>query len=436
MTSDPCVARLLTLAFLVHCGSAQEPLAALVKQAQRSVVTVFARDEGTQGTGFFIRPQVLLTNSHVVRDSHDLAAENIEGDTITIESVLVNDPQRDLAILRTRAAGHPLPLAANLPEAGERVFVVGSPLGFAQTVTDGIVSAVRQVPTEGLLLQISAPISEGSSGSPVINSSGAVVGVATFKIIGGESLNFAIPAQYAAEMLQRVADRAGPPMPQQQSSALPPPAKDPFVEGMGLVMREDYAGALPFLELAAAKNPKYADTWFYMGLSQSKVGRFQQAIDSYRLALRIKPDADTFYNLGLCFLNLYQPDEELKAFQAAVALKPGFAKAHFEIGNVRAFRKEIVEAEQSYKLAIQSKPNYEDAYLALAALYEGQKRRAEEIGTLQEFLKSVPSSVQGHYRLALAFLATDDRPSALQEYVLLKGVDQAQAEQLYRQIYK
>ena len=399
-------------------------------------MTVFARDEGTQGTGFFIRPQVLLTNAHVVRDSHDLVAESIDGNSITIESVLLNDPQRDLAILRARASGPPLLLAPDLPEAGERVFVVGSPQGLAQTVTDGIVSAVRESPTEGRLLQISAPISEGSSGSPVINGSGVVVGVATFRIVGGESLNFAVPAQYAAEMLRQVADRAGPPMPQPQSSAHPRPSKDPFVEGMGLVIRKDYAGALPFLELAAAKNPKYADTWFYIGLSQSKMGKFQQAIDSYSLALRIKPDADTFYNLGLCFLHLSRADEELKALQSAVALKPGFALAHLEIGNVRALRKEIAEAEQSYKLAIQSKTNYEEAYLALAALYEGQKRRAEEIGTLQEFLKSLPSSVQGHYRLALAFLATDDRLSALQEYVVLKGADQALAEQLYRQIYK
>ena len=81
----------------------------------------------------------------------------------------------------------------DLPSVAERILVVGSPMGLEQTVNEGIVSAVREVPSVGKILQISAPISPGSSGSPVINMKGEVIGVATFQLIEGQNLNFAIP---------------------------------------------------------------------------------------------------------------------------------------------------------------------------------------------------------------------------------------------------
>lgn len=88
-------------------------------------------------------------------------------------------------------------LTKESPEVAERVIVVGSPLGLEQTVSEGIISAVRDIPVLGKIFQISAPISEGSSGSPVVNMKGEVIGVASFTTTEGQNLNFAISGEQA-----------------------------------------------------------------------------------------------------------------------------------------------------------------------------------------------------------------------------------------------
>jgi len=78
--------------------------------------------------------------------------------------------------------------------------VLGSPLGLENTVTEGIVSALRLTQEKEDIFQISAPISKGSSGSPVVNMRGEVIGVATFQLINGQNLNFAVPGKYVVDL--------------------------------------------------------------------------------------------------------------------------------------------------------------------------------------------------------------------------------------------
>ena len=96
--------------------------------------------------------------------------------------MLAVDAEGDIALLRVDAGGtqvRPLALDRTSPQEGESVVVIGNPLGLEGSVTNGIVSAVRDIPTFGRIIQITAPISPGSSGSPVVNMQGQVIGVAT-----------------------------------------------------------------------------------------------------------------------------------------------------------------------------------------------------------------------------------------------------------------
>ena len=120
-----------------------------------------------------------------------------------VKGVLAVDAEGDIALLKIDPPAtpiRPLPLDKTSPQEGESIVVIGNPLGLEGSVTNGIVSAVRDIPTFGRIIQITAPISSGSSGSPVVNMQGQVIGIATLQITGGQSVNFAIPSERISQL--------------------------------------------------------------------------------------------------------------------------------------------------------------------------------------------------------------------------------------------
>ncbi len=170
-------------------------LPSLVKAVSPSVVSVHVeRNDGSksQGTGFFVQANgVVVTNYHVVVGATRINAVMKGGANLFCTGILTLDETRDLALLKFSGKNLPsLDLAQEEAiTVGETIAVIGSPKGLEQTVTSGIVSAVRS-DEDWEKIQISAPVSPGSSGSPVVNMRGEIVGVATF-FVSGQSLNFA-----------------------------------------------------------------------------------------------------------------------------------------------------------------------------------------------------------------------------------------------------
>lgn len=181
---------------------AQEDLPHLIARIQPAVVTVIIYDVSGKvignGSGFFIDPQGhLITNYHVLSRGARAEIKTQDGRRYPIKMVMAEDQKADLIKVRVDLpadAPHSyLQVSATRPMVGERVLVIGSPMGLDQTVTDGMVSGIRLLPGMGEMLQISAPISPGSSGGPVVNVKGEVLGVARGFLTRGQNLNFAIP---------------------------------------------------------------------------------------------------------------------------------------------------------------------------------------------------------------------------------------------------
>jgi S1-C subfamily serine protease len=202
----------------VLTGEHRDDLPGLVKRIQPAVVTVIAynaQDEAMfQGTGFFIEPGgCFLTNCHVLAQASRAEVRTSEGRCYPVKGVVAADRTWDLVVAAVACPPEGvsgLGITRDLPEVGERVAVVGSPLGLEQTLSDGVVSALRWT-SAGNYLQISAPVSTGSSGSPVINMKGEVVGVASLQVIKGQNLNFAVPGSRAFALQQKaVATRTVP----------------------------------------------------------------------------------------------------------------------------------------------------------------------------------------------------------------------------------
>jgi S1-C subfamily serine protease len=215
MTSSRMLACLAALSLAVPLAAVD--LKELNHRARGSVVLLKNLDAGghevAEGTGFVIEGGYILTNHHVVDGASRMQAVLPDKSVLELPGVLAQDAEHDLAILKA-PANHlmPLPLVRPGPtEPGERVVVLGNPMGFASSLSDGIVSAYRENGIDeepdfikGPLLQITAPISHGSSGSPVMNLNGEVVGVAVAVYEGGQSLNFAVPASSVRRLLARV----------------------------------------------------------------------------------------------------------------------------------------------------------------------------------------------------------------------------------------
>ena len=181
----------------------------IAERAFPSVVLLLMSDASGQpvslGSGFFVLPNVIATNVHVVSGASigyaKLVGQNAK---LTVKGIVGSDPGRDLVLLAVSDASAP-PLTIGNSEqlaVGDSVFSVENPKGLEGTFSQGIVSGIRTVDSDQLL-QITAPISPGSSGGPVMDVKGAVVGVAVATIKGGQNLNFAIPASYLKPLLAR-----------------------------------------------------------------------------------------------------------------------------------------------------------------------------------------------------------------------------------------
>jgi len=159
-------------------------------------VAVVSTDNG-DGSGFVVRHQdgntLLITNAHVV-EGFDSATIKWSDGTQDSAAVLANaggsSPQTDLALLEVRGTrGKPLQLKSVKPNVGADIVAIGAPKGLEFSLTRGVVSSLRD---DGEILQIDAPINPGNSGGPVLDHTGCVVGVATFKLADSEGLNFAV----------------------------------------------------------------------------------------------------------------------------------------------------------------------------------------------------------------------------------------------------
>ncbi len=181
-----------------------EAIAARAVPATVTIVT-FDADGDTLGlgSGFIVRPTgVIVTNHHVMAGAVSAAVVLASGERYDRVQALDTDPGADLAILKIPGYGLPtLATTSVMPRVGAKVVAVGNPLGLSRTVSEGIVSAMRLYDGRELM-QMSAAISPGSSGGPVLNARGEVVAVATSYLKVGQSLNFAVPVRYAMGLVE------------------------------------------------------------------------------------------------------------------------------------------------------------------------------------------------------------------------------------------
>ncbi|MBT2512003.1 trypsin-like peptidase domain-containing protein [Arthrobacter sp. ISL-30] len=187
---------------------------AIIENVQPSVVTVFTQDGVGSGV-VYAADGLILTNEHVVRGNSDVEVAFADGQRVA-GTVRATDPISDLALVEAQRTGLPAAkFQTDLPRIGELAVVIGSPLGFENTATSGIISGLhRQIPGSAAssqslvdLIQTDAAISPGNSGGAVVNSRSEVIGISEAYIppqSGAVALGFAIPAATAVRVAEQL----------------------------------------------------------------------------------------------------------------------------------------------------------------------------------------------------------------------------------------
>lgn len=211
----------------MSASAAASELSDLAEKTKPSVVLLTVEDAAGRkigtGTGFFASTDGrIITNHHVIEGGARIVATLSDGSKRAILGLLASDEPRDIAILAAEGENFPaLALgSSSAVKPGDEVVVIGSPLGLSGTISVGIVSAIRahgvgekddeKVRTDSWGIQITAAISPGSSGSPIMTKSGDVVAVAVGTLNGAQALNFGVPIEVAKGMLHDLGPQARP----------------------------------------------------------------------------------------------------------------------------------------------------------------------------------------------------------------------------------
>lgn len=340
-------AALLMAALSVSTPAVAKTPSQVFEEVSARVVVVEVYDaKGTQigqGSGVIIAPGEVATNCHVLKGADRLQVRH--GQVRHPARMHLSDAERDLCqITAVGLTARPAAIGATkLLKVGSRVYAVGAPKGLELTLSEGIVSGLREV-AGGRFIQTTAPISPGSSGGGLFDENGVLVGLTTFYMSEGQNLNFALPIEWLKELPTRhkVQTPTG-------SSTVGWQAK-----ALALESQRDWDGLLAHARQWVNAQPKNAEGWFSLGLAYDKLNQSVKAVEAYQQALRLNPeDAMAWYNLGVAYVYLGDPlAKAVDAFQQALRLNPENADAWANLGAAYAVmgrRDQVMEVYRRLK---------------------------------------------------------------------------------------
>ena len=390
----------------------------------------------------------------------------IDGKKFVVKGVLAIDGEGDLAMLQVdvpTALAIPLPIVRSVPQEGESIVVVGNPFGLEGSVSNGIVSAVREISGYGKIIQITAPISPGSSGSPVVNMYGQVIGIAT--LAGGRG----------TEPEFRRARRTDPPAQSQRAADVSSltaetqknkrsAAERFYSQGVAQLSRDDYARALQFFEKAAEIDPNYAEAWYQAGFCYGLLDAIRMRLKAsrqaarlrpewaeafrqyrcvefrsrpvqgsgraYRQAMRIEDKPDTQYSLGLSLSKLNRTDEEILAYRRAIAMKPDHANALERLGAAYFKQKRYADSASTYEQLKTYKPDAK-TYNALGESYLELNKPDDSLQAFNSALGYDPEFDKARYNLGRTYLKLGNTEMARVQYEILKNARSDWADRFY-----
>ena len=340
------------------------------KENNGSVVVINTYDKRgkliNHGSGFIVREDgAIATNYHIISNAKDIKVKS-RGKLLKVEGLIHTDIENDLVILKVKGKNLPAVKIGDIEKAtvGENIYLISSPEGHENKISEGELSLIRWVVPDVKILQITTPVLPGSSGGPVFNKNGGVIGIATFIIENKQELNFAIPIN---------------------------------------LIKDKISGG-KVIPLKNAKIKDYKKTtghWFYLGIAYDVLSMHKEAMEAYKEVIKIKPDFAWAHNsLGVAYANLGMNKEAMEAYKESIKIKPDFAWAHNNLGTIYGKLSMHKEAIEAYKEAIKINPNYAEAYFNLGVSYIMLKDGPSAFEQYKKLLELNPELAEELYNIA------------------------------------
>ncbi len=410
------------LAILPVPGHALTPGQVFDKVKDAVVVVKALDDQGAvkgQGSGVLLSSGKVATNCHVVEGG--VSYQVGRGKQLVPATLYAEDGDKDICLLDAKGIeGKPAQLGkATDLKVGDPVYAVGAPQGLELSLSDGIVAQLRGEPSP--LIQTTAAISSGSSGGGLFDKEGRLVGLTTFYLEGGQSLNFAMPVEWIGEVK---------------------PGRKPSGEGggqsewlrhaRGLDRRKDWQGLLDWCRKWTNSEPENAYAWTSLGFAYDNLDRYNDALEAHRHAISIDPEnAYAWYHLGNACYGLNRYNDAIEAYRRAIRIDPGNAYAWNNLGIAYGKLNRYNEAIEAYRRGILINPQNADAWYILGNAYCKLNRYEDAIEAYRQGIRINPEYANAWNNLGIAYFVSGNKTAALDAVRVLRRLDPAGADRLF-----
>jgi tetratricopeptide (TPR) repeat protein len=383
---------------------------------------------------------VVATNAHVVEGATRLKV--LYQKKQHEASLLYLDWDRDVCTLKVSGLKVPAVVLGNSShlKVGSRVYAIGAPKGLILTMSEGIISSLRPV-DGGQYLQITAPISPGSSGGGLFDEKGRLIGLTTAYIADGQQLNFAVPVEWIRELPKR--------------------HQKFFIKGMvpytyrinkaeSLASKGDWGGLLDYSIQWIKEMPQDALALYFMGIAYSSMGLIDKAIEAYQQALHINPEyPEIWYNLGNMYLRSGDNAKAMQAFDQAIRIYPDYAKAYCSRGltysNLGKYNRSIYDYNKAielnpeyakayynrgcdYSRAIEINPEFQLAYYNLGNDYRKIGDYNKSVLNYNKAIELNPADASAHYNRGITFSEIGDNNQMINDYKIAARLGHKKAQ--------
>jgi tetratricopeptide (TPR) repeat protein len=352
------------------------------------------------GSGFVIsRDGLIVTNYHVVRNAFTLKV--LIGKKLhPVQGLVYMDKDRDFSVLKVDVPNLHVVKLGSLDSAGKGapVYVLSNPRAKEIIFSEGVIQGMKRFGRKQKMLQLTAFFSAGSSGGPVLNQYGEVIGIATAGISQTRNVQFAVPINYLKEKLT-----------------------------------SDEISA--FSQTFQSRDTKSADYWINTANNLYESGKYIEAIEAFQSAIKKDSKSTGAYNgLGVAYMKLQEYEKAEIALKKALGIEPDSAWVHSNLGLMYSETGRYEEAVSAFKEALKVNPDLEIAHLNLGNTYRWLKMYEEARRSYLLALGINPDSSLAHYSLGLTYRDLKDYDAARKEYRILKDIDPELAKNLLRWI--